>query len=56
MGGEKIKLLRETLKFLLEELDEGDRICLINFDDRSERMCPLLRCSPENKVKLLPVV
>lgn len=32
MMGEKMKNVIETLKYVLEFLNEGDRICLIQFD------------------------
>ena len=35
MYGEKIKLVRETLKYLLELLNENDRLCLIKFENSS---------------------
>jgi len=48
MSGEKIELVRQTLTSLLEVLGERDRLCLIQFDDRAERLTPLLRNSKEN--------
>jgi hypothetical protein len=48
MSGEKIKLVRDTLTSLLGLLTDNDRLCLIEFDDKSKRITPLLRVSKEN--------
>jgi Mg-chelatase subunit ChlD len=48
MRGEKIALVRQTLMSLLEVLSERDRLCLVQFDDRAERLTPLLRNSKQN--------
>ena len=48
MSGEKIDLVRKTLVSLLELVNEHDRICLIQFDDRAERLTPLLRNDKTN--------
>lgn len=49
MSGEKIALVRNTLMSLLEMVSEHDRISLIQFDDRAERLTPLLRNTKENQ-------
>ncbi len=36
------------MKSLLDVLSDRDRLCLVRFDDRAERMTPLLRVSKEN--------
>jgi Mg-chelatase subunit ChlD len=41
MGGEKINLLKETMKFLLETLTPSDRLCIITFNNSAKRICPL---------------
>lgn len=48
MAGEKIALVRNTLKNLLEFTNQYDRICLIQFDDRADQLTPLLRNIPKN--------
>lgn len=48
MAGEKIALVRNTLNSLLELVSEHDRICLVQFDDRAERLTPLLRNTKQN--------
>ena len=50
MEGLKIKYLRETLKYLVEQLRDNDRFSLVMFDDKAVRLTPLLRMSPENKL------
>jgi hypothetical protein len=40
--------VKETLIKILDFLNEDDRICLIEFDDRSHRITPLVRVSKEN--------
>ena len=41
MNGEKIALVRDTLKFLVETLTPSDRISLILFNSYASRLCPL---------------
>ena len=41
MSGEKITLLKETMKFLIETLTPCDRLCIITFNNRAKRVCPL---------------
>ena len=48
MSGEKIDLVRNTLKSLLEFTSQYDRICLIQFDDKAEQLAPLIRNTPQN--------
>lgn len=48
MAGEKINLVRKTLKSLLEFTNQYDRISLVSFDDRAEQLTPLLRNTPHN--------
>ena len=52
MGGEKIKLVRDTLMCLLELLKDNDRICLIEFASSARRLCPLTSVSEKNQAKL----
>ena len=33
MSGEKMRLVQETLKFLIETLGDNDRLALVVFDD-----------------------
>jgi Mg-chelatase subunit ChlD len=41
MGGEKIKLVVETLLFIIDEMQETDRLSLIAFDNQSEILAGL---------------
>lgn len=41
MKGEKIDNVKKALKYLLELLGENDRICLITFNHKGVRLCPL---------------
>lgn len=41
MSGEKIKLVKETLNYLLTILNENDRLSIVIFDDTVERLNPL---------------
>ena len=51
MQGEKIKLVKKTLKYIIDLLDENDRFCLINFSSSAKRKCPLLKVNEQNKQK-----
>jgi Mg-chelatase subunit ChlD len=49
MEGEKIDLVRETSLFMIEELQEKDRLCLIKFDEKSEILTNLAPMNSEFK-------
>ena len=49
MYGEKIYQVKESLKILLNLMDERDRLCLILFDDRAENFFYLQYLTKENK-------
>lgn len=48
MMGEKITLVKRTLKYMLEVLAPQDRLCLIMFDCKCYRMTRLMKCTPNN--------
>jgi len=50
MSGEKIELVRETLRFLIETLTPSDRLSLITFNSGGNRICPLRTVTQENMV------
>jgi Mg-chelatase subunit ChlD len=56
MEGEKIKLVRETLLFIIDELHERDRVCLIKFDDVSTILTNLSPMTTELKVKFKEII
>jgi uncharacterized protein YegL len=41
MSGQKIQLLKETMKFLVETLTPSDRLCIITFNNWAKRVCTL---------------
>ncbi len=41
MSGQKIQLLKETMKFLVETLTLSDRLCIITFNNQARRICTL---------------
>lgn len=56
MSGTKIKLVKETLLFLVEVLKEKDRISLIEFNSSSEILLPLTNINKENKEKINKII
>lgn len=52
MHGEKIKLVKSSLIQLLEFMREQDRISIVTFDHRAERIIPLIHTSEENKARI----
>jgi Mg-chelatase subunit ChlD len=56
MGGEKINLVRETLIFIIDELQEKDRLCLIKFDDVSQILTNLSPMTNEFKAMFKQIV
>lgn len=56
MSGEKIKLVRETLKYLVDLMGENDRLSLILFESTASRLCPLLRVTSKNKSHFTKII
>jgi len=48
MAGEKIELVRQTLKYITELLGDQDRLSLIQFDHTAQRLTPL-KCVGKNR-------
>jgi Mg-chelatase subunit ChlD len=48
MQGEKINLVKETIKFLLETLTPSDRLSIITFNSYGSRLCGLKCVTGEN--------
>ena len=48
MGGAKIQLVKETIKFLLETLTPSDRLSIVTFNSYANRLCGLKCVSGEN--------
>ena len=52
MKGEKIKLVKDTLEFVIDELDERDRLSVITFNSRITQLCGLKSMTKPNKEAL----
>lgn len=50
MSGTKLKMVKETLVFILDQLDEEDRVSLIAFDNEVEIKAKLNSMTEQNKV------
>lgn len=48
MNGEKIELVRETMRFLLETLTPSDRLSIVTFNSAANRCCGLKCVTGEN--------
>jgi hypothetical protein len=46
MRGAKLEVLKATQLALLEELDAGDRLALVSFNDTARLCAPLRCCAP----------
>ncbi len=53
MSGEKIKLVKDTMKFLLETLTPSDRLSIITFNNSGRRICGLKTVSKHNMESFL---
>ena len=49
MQGPKLQSVKKSLRALMVFLTEKDRICLITFDSKAERLTPLRKCTDKNK-------
>jgi uncharacterized protein with von Willebrand factor type A (vWA) domain len=47
--GGKMNLLKKAMKDILKILHKDDRLCLIEFDHRGLKLCPLMRVTRKNK-------
>lgn len=56
MSGTKIKLVKETLNFLVEELKEIDRLCLIEFNNEMRVLTGLSSMNKKNKTHFKKVI
>ena len=45
MAGEKIKLVKESLYYLLEIMNENDKLCLILFNNTAQAITNLINVS-----------
>lgn len=53
MNGEKIALVRDTMKFLVETLTPADRLSIIMFNSYATRICGLKCVTPQNSVQFV---
>ena len=56
MSGQKIDLLKEAVKFIIRELTDKDRLCLVIFNSSAQRLCPLTVMSAAGKEKLCAIM
>ncbi len=49
MSGEKIKLVKESFKYLLNFLGEQDRLAIVIFDDQASRLVPLIKMTEKRE-------
>ena len=51
MSGEKIELVKDTMRFLLETLTPSDRLSIITFNSYATRVCELRCVTGENLIQ-----
>lgn len=56
MNGEKIQLVKSTLLQLVEMLNEGDRLSIIQFESNAQRILPLVAVSKKNAERIKIVI
>lgn len=56
MSRTKIELVQETLMFVIDQLEEIDRLCIIRFSDDSTILSPLVPITNESKAKFKNIV
>ena len=56
MTGTKIDLVKETLFFIIGELAEKDRLCLIKFDHKAKTLFNLISMTSDNKAMARDIV
>ena len=53
MKGEKMFIVKNTLKYLVELLNEKDRIAIVEFEFVANRILPLVAVNQRNMPKIL---
>ncbi len=56
MTGQKIDLVRSTMKYVVELLTSKDRLSIILYDELGHRICPLLLGNEVNKIKFNSII
>lgn len=56
MQGEKIELLKSTLRQMLDYMGETDRLGFVQFDSSAQRILPFTVVNSGNKDKILSVI
>jgi Mg-chelatase subunit ChlD len=56
LDGDKLVLVEEALARILGMLSDTDRLCLIVFNDRARRLCPLTRITASARASLRRLV
>jgi uncharacterized protein YegL len=52
MAGSKLKLLKEAVKLIMNQLNDKDRISIVTFNNRAQRITPLQLLTTYNKGKI----
>ena len=53
MAGEKLDLVKESLKYLVSIMDERDKFALVTFSDDSYIIDDLTKMTPDNKIEVI---
>ncbi len=53
MAGTKLKLLKEAVGFILDTLNDKDRLSLVSFNDKAKRLTPLQLVNKTNKKNIM---
>lgn len=56
MAGSKLKLLIETVNFIVDTLSARDRISLVTFNHRARRLIPLKRLTQQNQPMIFDTI
>jgi Mg-chelatase subunit ChlD len=56
MGGEKISLVKESLKILVDMMDQKDRIALVLFESQAKLLYDIDYLTPKNKTKVKDLI
>jgi Mg-chelatase subunit ChlD len=52
MSGDKIALVKKTLRFALTKMTEWDRLSLVVFSNTARKLCRLIQCTENGKLEL----
>ncbi|KAI3986112.1 hypothetical protein MKX01_036421 [Papaver californicum] len=56
MRGHKLDKMKHAMQFLIKKLGYTDRLSVVTFNRKAERLCPLLQIQPQTRTEIIDLV